>query len=297
MTSDPKYNWKSTGPGGCDTHCIEHPCGPCHEDSVKSGVFSTGPAIQPKSDFRPDNHIIGKVYDLTQENFNALMQAWESTQTTQSDSSVARELRCARMLLNESHADYRKLNERSIELEQAIRLLLTQKYGLKHAWASCDWRKCEEHGTYARGGNWGAIEGKDGAVCPWCNADKLTEQYVSGSSRDAGEQGEGAGGDMKSGPVRTGSLPTSTTRQVYNEVGTPMRAPGCTCTQPANQQAGHQGMCPLNAQQVVESTMENKEPVSEVVSTPVACAPGCARRKGHRGKCVGSSSHEDKSRG
>lgn len=23
------YNWKSTGPGGCDTHCIEHPCGPC----------------------------------------------------------------------------------------------------------------------------------------------------------------------------------------------------------------------------------------------------------------------------
>lgn len=24
-----KYNWKSTGPGGCDSHCIEHPCGPC----------------------------------------------------------------------------------------------------------------------------------------------------------------------------------------------------------------------------------------------------------------------------
>lgn len=24
-----KYNWKSVGPGGCDTHCIEHPCGPC----------------------------------------------------------------------------------------------------------------------------------------------------------------------------------------------------------------------------------------------------------------------------
>jgi len=24
-----QYNWKSTGPGGCDAHCIEHPCGPC----------------------------------------------------------------------------------------------------------------------------------------------------------------------------------------------------------------------------------------------------------------------------
>lgn len=27
--------------------------------------------------FRPDNHIIGKVYDLTQENFNAVIRAWE----------------------------------------------------------------------------------------------------------------------------------------------------------------------------------------------------------------------------
>lgn len=24
-----RYNWTSTGPGGCDAHCIEHPCGPC----------------------------------------------------------------------------------------------------------------------------------------------------------------------------------------------------------------------------------------------------------------------------
>ena len=24
-----RYNWHSTGPGGCDDHCIEHPCGPC----------------------------------------------------------------------------------------------------------------------------------------------------------------------------------------------------------------------------------------------------------------------------
>lgn len=24
-----EYNWKGTGPGGCDSHNIEHPCGPC----------------------------------------------------------------------------------------------------------------------------------------------------------------------------------------------------------------------------------------------------------------------------
>lgn len=24
-----QYNWTSTGPGGCDAHCIEHPCGKC----------------------------------------------------------------------------------------------------------------------------------------------------------------------------------------------------------------------------------------------------------------------------
>ncbi len=24
-----RYNWKSNGPGGCDDHNIEHPCGPC----------------------------------------------------------------------------------------------------------------------------------------------------------------------------------------------------------------------------------------------------------------------------
>jgi len=24
-----KYKWRGTGPGGCDTHCIPHPCGPC----------------------------------------------------------------------------------------------------------------------------------------------------------------------------------------------------------------------------------------------------------------------------
>lgn len=29
------------------------------------------------SKFRPDNHIVGKVYDLTQENMNALIADWE----------------------------------------------------------------------------------------------------------------------------------------------------------------------------------------------------------------------------
>lgn len=26
-----KYKFRSPGPGGCDSHCIEHPCGPCAE--------------------------------------------------------------------------------------------------------------------------------------------------------------------------------------------------------------------------------------------------------------------------
>lgn len=26
------YNWISTGPGGCDNHCVEHPCGKCATD-------------------------------------------------------------------------------------------------------------------------------------------------------------------------------------------------------------------------------------------------------------------------
>lgn len=24
------YNWDSVGPGGCDSHNVEHPCGHCH---------------------------------------------------------------------------------------------------------------------------------------------------------------------------------------------------------------------------------------------------------------------------
>ncbi len=69
ILKDDKYSWTSTGPGGCDSHCIEHPCGPCHEDLIKSGVI--------RAKFRPDNHIVGKVYDLTQDNFNALIETWE----------------------------------------------------------------------------------------------------------------------------------------------------------------------------------------------------------------------------
>lgn len=30
---DPAYNWASTGPAGCDSHCIEFPCGPCRLES------------------------------------------------------------------------------------------------------------------------------------------------------------------------------------------------------------------------------------------------------------------------
>ena len=31
-----KYNWKSTGPGGCDAHNIEHPCGKCLDSKGES---------------------------------------------------------------------------------------------------------------------------------------------------------------------------------------------------------------------------------------------------------------------
>ena len=24
-----KYNWKGSGPSGCDSHCVSHPCGVC----------------------------------------------------------------------------------------------------------------------------------------------------------------------------------------------------------------------------------------------------------------------------
>lgn len=29
LPQKPKYNWESTGPGGCDSHNVEHPCGRC----------------------------------------------------------------------------------------------------------------------------------------------------------------------------------------------------------------------------------------------------------------------------
>ncbi len=61
------------------------------------------------------------------------------------------------------------------------------------------------------------------------------------------------------------------TRQVYNEVGTPMRAPGCTCTQPANQQAGHQGMCPYATQQVCSQ------------GHPLHFCQACGTATGHHG--------------
>lgn len=33
-----EYNWKSEGPGGCDKHNIEHPCGFCITDENKKSV-------------------------------------------------------------------------------------------------------------------------------------------------------------------------------------------------------------------------------------------------------------------
>lgn len=50
-----KYNWKSTGPGGCDSHCIEHPCGPC---AVDAGVITRS---HPKPRIRLDYRLIEDV--------------------------------------------------------------------------------------------------------------------------------------------------------------------------------------------------------------------------------------------
>ena len=34
-----EYNWKNDGPSGCDTHCINHPCGPCMTDCFSERQF------------------------------------------------------------------------------------------------------------------------------------------------------------------------------------------------------------------------------------------------------------------
>lgn len=51
-----KYNWKGTGPGGCDNHCIPHPCGPCitgkhskmhyERDLYKSAAYKLANALE-----------------------------------------------------------------------------------------------------------------------------------------------------------------------------------------------------------------------------------------------------------
>lgn len=30
-----KYNWVGDGPGGCDNHCIPHPCGKCNAPELE----------------------------------------------------------------------------------------------------------------------------------------------------------------------------------------------------------------------------------------------------------------------
>lgn len=30
-----RYHWNSTGPSGCDDHCIDHPCGPCNAPELR----------------------------------------------------------------------------------------------------------------------------------------------------------------------------------------------------------------------------------------------------------------------
>ncbi len=37
-----RYNWKSNGPGGCDDHNIEHPCGLCIKGDSRIAVYHDG---------------------------------------------------------------------------------------------------------------------------------------------------------------------------------------------------------------------------------------------------------------
>ena len=50
--TDRQYNWISTGPGGCDAHCIEHPCGKCilgeNKKSLPKGAISNEEAERLK---------------------------------------------------------------------------------------------------------------------------------------------------------------------------------------------------------------------------------------------------------
>lgn len=39
------YNWNSTGPDGCDSHCVPHPCGPC---AVEAGTLEPRRRPRPK---------------------------------------------------------------------------------------------------------------------------------------------------------------------------------------------------------------------------------------------------------
>ncbi len=37
-----QYNWKGDGtPGGCDNHCIPHPCGPCITGQTQTSYLKT----------------------------------------------------------------------------------------------------------------------------------------------------------------------------------------------------------------------------------------------------------------
>ncbi len=57
-----RFNWKGDGtPAGCDSHCIPHPCGPCHLELDKSHVLYIGASAertrvrtQPKYSFEID---------------------------------------------------------------------------------------------------------------------------------------------------------------------------------------------------------------------------------------------------
>lgn len=60
--------------------------------------------------FKPENHIIGKVYDLTQDNFNALISAYEAAREETSK------------LRNEHYSDFEKIVALKAQLEAEKKL-------------------------------------------------------------------------------------------------------------------------------------------------------------------------------
>ncbi len=56
-----KVNWISTGQGGCDAHCIEHPCGPCLFPGVTESEYLRAELSRLTEHLRIAREALGKV--------------------------------------------------------------------------------------------------------------------------------------------------------------------------------------------------------------------------------------------